>query len=184
MATNVSVSAADTLTLLDALNLITPEIARALLSDRLIPQDAPGIGFGISVFDILSLTDGLNVTTFAPSLDISDSLNLADGLAASLTYRFTVTDTITLSDSIVFSSFRSATDTLALTDAAAISVGSSISVILQSVSDTLGFFDSIQFLASKSEAAFGDSIRMADTVYVNLQSTRNSYLRRYLNDVQ
>jgi hypothetical protein len=145
IATPLSATAADTLTLTDSV------VAQLL---------AP---INIAIFDSISFTDAIANPGAGVTRSATDFLSFTDAVKLLSNLQLQVGDNITLSDLVKIQmtlSGVSVADVLTLTDSIVVQVAAVINV---SVSDTLSFSDAVAILQS---------------------TTFNSYIRRYLNDVQ
>jgi hypothetical protein len=145
IATPLSATAADTLTLTDSV------VAQLL---------AP---INIAIFDSFSLSDAIANPGAGVTRSATDFLSFTDAVKLLSNLQLQVGDNITLSDLVKIQmtlSGVSVADVLTLTDSIVVQVAAVINV---SVSDTLSFSDAVAILQS---------------------TTFNSYIRRYLNDVQ
>ncbi len=150
------------------------------LSDAVLQGDIehPGVGVG----DSLNIRDSIR-TSYPQFNPLVDTIALSDAMTFVVGMRVSVTDTISLLDNgSGFTTFFS--DTLTLTDAVAISINLPALVSLTvSVSDTLGLLDSLSYVYPPEMVFVTDSLFLRERVGVVMGSTRDGYLRRYLNDV-
>lgn len=196
-----AVSVSDSLSLSDvitpynlAINLPTDGIA---LSDSVSPLVTISLPFS----DKITLIDSVIYTLFSPFVRVAgDAINLADGITFAGIGVISEGDTLSLSDGYVISPSIIESDTFTFSDIIGISIptGESDSYTL---SDTIGLtlsssiqsltvtaVDSIFLLDSDSLtgpqfAKVGDLMLFQDDQAISLNSTLNSYLRRYLNDL-
>ncbi len=130
-------------------------------------------------------------------------ISLLDNVNYSAPYITAATDTLALSDTIALGKFQgySFSDTLSLLEAAqplqsngdSFSFLDAISTNLAAIgptsvpwlaSDQISLQDSISFISIPLLSVRGDTLQIRDEAFVQLRSNLNSYLRRYLNDVQ
>lgn len=154
------------------------------LTDTLALSDIQGLGRGHTVRDTLQFLDSaLIAINPGLSLHVQDSINLTDILQAAMTAAKSVSDTLALSDGVETKrAYNFLGDTFSFTDAVATQLLSIFLAIAQTASDSLSFWDSVQF-NWQGVIFLGDSLNLADSVKVNLRSVSTAYLRRYLNDV-
>lgn len=196
-----TVSVTDSLSLSD---VITPyNLAINLPTDGITLSDSvsPLVTISLLFNDEITLIDSVIYTLFSPFVRVAgDAINLADGITFTGTGVISEGDTLSLSDGYVISPSIIESDTFTFSDTIGISIptGESDSYTL---SDTVGLtlssstqsltvtaVDSIFLLDSDSLtgpqfAKVGDLILFQDGQAVSLNSTLNSYLRRYLNDL-
>ena len=127
-----------------------------------------GISDAIYIFDALSASSPLG---------LSDTISISDSLLINLTLE--VSDTLSLSDILLVGLALGVSDTLSLSDTTANLLIPALLTNLRS--DTLYLSDSISYTISNSLIVLSDNIPLLDRINVLLNSTGNSYLRRYLN---
>jgi hypothetical protein len=113
---------------------------------------------GLNQESFASLASGIPVTPV-------DSLVISDGFKSLLTLSSTFSDSISLSDAIglnqsLTNTFGDSTDVIALSDAVATQLNANIVTVL------------------------ADALALEDFVASNITESFNTYIRRYLNDVQ
>ena len=153
------------------------------------------------LLDTISLSDSVRFSTFGLGFTLRDNFNLSDSIKTSRTQNTPISDTVAISDTLsaILNLILGISDSLSISDAPKIDLSLSIfdnlfisdsivnSIIptflanSQLVSDTLGLLDSISYANSRSLIALGDNILFSDRINVVMNSTGNSYLRRYLN---
>jgi hypothetical protein len=159
----------------------------------------------------LSFSDAINLfdqtptgdDTVHPGILVSDSLRLSDLFGSSRVQANPVADTLELSDRIDLANGRGIgiTDVLILVDGKNPfnpSVEDSLNLrdfceafedipglvpLTVGLGDRLGFLDSLNLVFRNGEILITDSLFFQDNKGVNLNSRRDDYLRRYLNDV-
>ena len=130
------------------------------------------------ISDIVAISDTLSAVLNLV-LGVSDAIYIFDALAINLSLG--VSDTLSISDTLSVNLAFGVSDKLSVSDAI---VNSTIPIFLaipQLVSDTLCLSDSVSYTNSRSLIALGDNILFSDRINVVMNSTGNSYLRRYLN---
>jgi len=156
-----------------------------LVSDTLFLSDLiaiPGPNPGYQFADSIVLQDDLDSSRVQNTPAI-DTLSLSDSITVSYLGDFSFVDTLTLSEGMGIWN-DSYLETLALSDDVAITVGGPTIVdLFLSVADGLLFYDSAAYTFPNDSVAVGDTLFLDDNVGVILNSTRDGYLRRYLNDV-
>lgn len=177
-------SAVDTFTFSDSAAIIISQLNNYLFNDSffLIDSIALQLGGGIEIFiqDNFSFNDTLNSLSpneklLADTIILNDAARIGHGLL--FTDSNTLTDILTLTREFVFG------DTFNFADSVLYSLNVPADLQLTaSTNDILQYFDSVEIALSGSLVSRGDHLEITDSIQVNLQSNRNSYLRRYLND--
>jgi hypothetical protein len=181
-------SVADAISLSDAqqLNLSRPVSS----SDTLSLSDVIFLAVPTRtiVYDTLFLSDNIQISTHGLELTFGDSLSLADSVRASRTGNISLSDSIAISDVglVTLNLALGVSDTILISDGVVASPNSIFLNVTHTAIESLVFFDSIMCVASNSFvfSNYGDSLLLSDEINVILNSTRDSYLRRYLNDMQ
>jgi hypothetical protein len=190
-------SLSDTLTLSDSVRFSTFGL-RLTLSDNFNLSDSIRTSRiqNTSLSDTISISDALSVTLNS-ILGISDAIYIFDALSAGSV--FGVSDTISLSDTLSVTLTGGTSDAIFLSDILLVGLALGVfdilslsddttSLLLPTLltnlrSDTLYLSDSIFYVISNSLIVLSDGIPLSDRINVILNSSINSYLRRYLNDV-
>src|SRR5438094_408614 len=115
----------------------------------------------IAITDSFSLSDGTSRLAPGAAPVLSDALVFSDLLQVSMILRISLSETLNFLDSVatLINKGNLSTDTLSLSDTVATVL---TAVLTKTISDSLSFTDSIDILIS---------------------DTFNSYIRRYLNDI-
>lgn len=141
----------------------------------------------VAIGDSLSLSDSEQVGATIPRKIIGDFILFTDTIATRANLQLSVSDQLVLNDlvGILLAPIANLTpsDQLTLADSISVNLQSIFTNIGITVSDTIAFQDAVQVALSKSLISITDSFSLNDEVKVVLQSTLNSYIRRYLNDV-
>ena len=153
---------------------------------------------GLTLRDNLNLSDSIK-TSRTQNTPVSDTVAISDTLSAILNLVLGVSDAIYIFDALAINLSLGVSDTLSISDTLSVNlafgvsdklsvsdaiVNSTIPIFLaipQLVSDTLCLSDSVSYTNSRSLIALGDNILFSDRINVVMNSTGNSYLRRYLN---
>ena len=172
-----------------------------ILSDTISLSDSmrfSTFGLGLTLRDNLNLSDSIK-TSRTQNTPISDIVAISDTLSAVLNLVLGVSDAIYIFDALAINLSLGVSDTLSISDTLSVNlafgvsdklsvsdaiVNSTIPIFLaipQLVSDTLCLSDSVSYTNSRSLIALGDNILFSDRINVVMNSTGNSYLRRYLN---
>jgi|ERR1035437_2723284 hypothetical protein len=139
-----------------------------------------------SVGDVFALSDSVRFSTFRLGLTLSDNFNLSDSARTSRTQSTPLSDTLSISDTLsaVLNLALGFSDAIYIFDALSVTGGTTNLLITNLRSDTFYLSDSIAYVISNSLIVLSDRIPLSDKIKVILNSAGNSYLRRYLNDVQ
>lgn len=163
--TPTSLAFLDGITLFDGIGLSSPTLPGILITDSLNLQDnthSANTRGGASE-DAVALSDSIRIDYLGLN-QYSDAIALDEGFGV---WNTTYFDGLILSDEVLFG-----TDLPAATE------------IILDLSDSLELFDGLAGTDfAIGQLLFGDRIFLDDSQRVILNSTRDGYLRRYLNDV-
>jgi hypothetical protein len=141
----------------------------------------------VALNDTLSLSDSEQVANRIPRAVINDFILFTDKIAVLANQQLTLSDQLAMGDlvQLLLAPIANLTlnDSFTLSDAVSTNLQSIFQNLTVSVSDTLFLQDAVGIALSQALLSFSDSLTFSDSVKVVLESTLNSYIRRYLNDI-